>query len=58
MTRILTLMCEGFSREVLLSGGRETETGQVTEDFSLEATGNGMSWSKGVLGQHWGHWAL
>lgn len=30
-------MCEGFSREMLLSGGCETEPGQVTEDFSLEA---------------------
>lgn len=39
-------MYEGFSREMLLSGGCETEPGWVTGDFSLKARGNGMSWSK------------
>lgn len=43
-------MCEGFSREMLLSGGCETEPGQVTEYFSLEARRNGMSWSKKCAG--------
>lgn len=47
-------MCEGFSREMLLSGGCETEPGQVTEDFSLEARGNGMSWSKRRAGSAMG----
>lgn len=39
-------MCERFSREMLLSGGCEAEAGQVAEDLSLEARGNGVSWSK------------
>lgn len=35
---------------MLLSGGREAEAGQVAEDLSLEAKGNGVSWPKRCAG--------
>lgn len=43
-------MCARFSREMLLSGGREAEAGRVAEDLSLEARGNGVSWPKRCAG--------
>lgn len=35
---------------MLLPGGREAEAGQVAEDLSLEARGNGVSWPKRCAG--------